>query len=163
MEEYNIRRATASDLEAVDSLLYQVLEVHHKGRPDLFCAGRKKYSDDELLIIFENPDTPVFVCERRGRVVGYAFCALERVTAGNLKPMTTLYIDDICVDAAERGGHIGSRLFSHVREFARSEGCYNITLHVWECNPGARSFYEAMGMKPQYTSMELICDDGGQK
>jgi hypothetical protein len=53
-----IRRATYDDLEAVNSLLRQVLKVHHDGRPDLFRAEGKKYTDSELLAIFSNPDTP---------------------------------------------------------------------------------------------------------
>lgn len=57
-----------------------------------------------------------------------------------------------------RGRHIGKALFEYAKAFAREKGCHNITLHVWECNPGARAFYEAMGLKPQYTSMELILE-----
>ena len=69
---------------------------------------------------------------------------------------TTLYIDDICVDEKARGKHIGKALFEYVKAFAKEKGCYNITLHVWECNPGAVAFYKALGMKPQFTSMEMV-------
>jgi hypothetical protein len=44
-----IRRALPYDLEAINKLLIQVLTVHHNGRPDLFKAGTKKYTDEELL------------------------------------------------------------------------------------------------------------------
>lgn len=151
-----IRRAVKDDLEAVNSLLRQVLKVHHDGRPDLFRAEGKKYTDAELLEIFSNPDTPVFVYEEDGKVLGYAFCALQHQESGSLMPLSTLYIDDICVDEKARGKHIGSKLFEYVKEFARDKGCHNITLHVWECNPGAAAFYQALGMIPQYTSMELV-------
>lgn len=152
-----IRLAQPKDLEAVNSLLRQVLKVHHQGRPDLFRAEGKKYTDDELLAIFANPDTPVFVYEDNGIVLGYVFCALQRQCSGSLEPISTLYVDDLCVDASARGRHIGKALFDHVKAYAIDQKCHNITLHVWECNPGAAAFYEAMGMKPQYTSMELIC------
>ena len=152
-----IRLAQPKDLEAVNSLLRQVLKVHHQGRPDLFRAEGKKYTDDQLLAIFANPDTPVFVYEDNGTVLGYAFCALQRQCSGSLEPVSTLYVDDLCVDASARGRHIGKALFDHVKAYAIDQKCHNITLHVWECNPGASAFYEAMGMKPQYTSMELIC------
>lgn len=152
-----IRLAEQKDLDAVNSLLRQVLKVHHDGRPDLFRAEGKKYTDDELLSIFANPDTPVFVYEEDGKVLGYAFCALQRQCSGSLEPLSTLYVDDLCVDAYARGRHIGKALFEHVKTFAIGLGCHNITLHVWECNPGAMAFYESLGMKPQYTSMELIC------
>ena len=152
-----IRRAEANDLEAINKLLQQVLTVHHRGRPDLFKETGKKYTDAELLGIFENPDTPVFVYDKDGAVLGYAFCALQHLNSGALMPITTLYLDDLCVLESARGLHIGTALFEYVKAFAKEKGCHNITLHVWEGNPGAKAFYEAQGMAPQYTSMELLC------
>ena len=92
-------------------------------------------------------------------MLGYAFCAFQRQEADNLMPITTLYVDDICVDPTARGQGVGRALFDFVKAFAQEHGCHNITLHVWECNPGAKAFYEALGMVPQYTSMELICKE----
>lgn len=158
MQEYIIRPAEPKDLEAVNTLLGQVLAVHHASRPDLFRPVGKKYTDDELLSIFENPDTPVFVYEREGAVLGYAFCAIQHLGSGALMPLTTLYLDDLCVLESARGLHIGTALFEYVKAFAKEKGCHNITLHVWEGNPGAKAFYEALGMQPQYTSMELLCE-----
>ncbi len=152
-----IRKAGPQDLPTVNRLLQQVLTVHHNGRPDLFNEVGKKYTDEELLAIFEQPSTPVFIYESDGSVLGYAFCALQRQGSGSLRELTTLYVDDICVDEKARGRHVGTALFEHVKQFAREAGCHNITLHVWECNPVARAFYESLGMSPQYTSMELLC------
>ena len=154
-----IRRAEPSDLEAVNKLLQQVLSVHHDGRPDLFRETGKKYTDEELLAIFAGPDTPVFVYEHDGTVLGYAFCVLQHSGSGSLRHLATLYIDDLCVDEKARGRHIGRALFEHVKAFAKEKGCYNITLHVWECNPGAKAFYESLGLAPQFTSMEMIVGD----
>ena len=153
---YTIRKAEPRDLNAVNRLLRQVLAVHHDGRPDLFREMGKKYSDEQLLALFADPETPVFVYDMDGSVLGYAFCALQHSANGSLRPLTTLYVDDLCVDEKARAQHIGTSLFAYVKDFAKEKGCYNITLHVWECNPGARSFYEALGMQPQYTSMELL-------
>lgn len=158
MAETVIRKAGAQDLPAVNELLRQVLKVHHEGRPDLFRAEGKKYTDEQLLAIFADPVTPVFVYDAGGVVLGYAFCALQHQDSGSLQPLTTLYVDDICVDAAVRGRGVGKALFEYVKAFATENGCHNITLHVWACNPGARAFYEALGLRPQYTSMELVCD-----
>lgn len=153
-----IRKAVPGDIQTVNRLLEQVLAVHHKGRPDLFKAEGKKYTDHELLEIFANPCTPVFVFEDEGQVLGYAFCSHQSQESGSLMPIRTLYVDDICVDESARGKHVGKALFQYVRDYARSEGFYNITLHVWECNPAAKAFYQSMGMSAQYTSMELITE-----
>ena len=84
-----IRKAEERDLEAVNGLLRQVLAVHHRGRPDLFRESGKKYTDEELLAIFENPQTPVFVYERGGEVLGYVFCAVQHQGSGSLQELTT--------------------------------------------------------------------------
>jgi GNAT superfamily N-acetyltransferase len=57
-----------------------------------------------------------------------------------------------------RGAGIGKALFRKAIDWGREKGCHNLTLHVWEANPGAQAFYEALGLKPQYTSMEMILD-----
>ena len=153
----NIRRATPGDLTAVNKLLLQVLTVHHNGRPDLFKAGTKKYTDEELLAIFADDTRPVFVAEENGEVTGYAFCVFQRQVDNNiLTDVKTLYIDDLCVDESKRGVHVGSTLYRYVLGFARECGCYNLTLNVWSCNESALRFYQRMGLTPQKIGMEQI-------
>ena len=153
-----IRRAEARDLAAVNALLRQVLTVHANGRPDIFIPDTKKYADDELLALFKDDIRPVFVFDdEKDGVIGHAFCVIEETkNANNLRDMTTLYIDDICVDEAHRRLGVATALFEHVKAYAQSLGCYHITLNVWEMNPAARRFYERMGMKPLKTVMEAV-------
>lgn len=152
-----IRFAEKEDIDGINSLLYQVLEVHHKGRPDLFYGGVKKYTDEEILGILEDPRTPVFVAVEDGRILGYAFCMFTEVKGSHiLKDVKTLYLDDLCVDEACRGKHVGKTLYQHVLSFAKENGCYNVTLNVWSCNKSAMGFYEKMGLVPQKTVLEQI-------
>lgn len=152
-----IRRACEKDLDGVDQLLSQVLEVHAAGRPDLFRSGTRKYTDTELLGIFADDARPVFVAVEGDEVLGHAFCEIEDLRASNSRqPMLSLYIDDICVGSDHRRQHVGTALYQHVIDFARELGCYNVTLNVWSCNPGAQRFYESMGMKPLKTCLEQI-------
>lgn len=154
----NIRRAEERDIDGINSLLRQVLEVHHEGRPDLFKTGAKKYSDAELVKILGDDDTPVFVAaDESGNILGYAFCVMICHTGDNiLTDIKTLYIDDLCVDENVRGQHIGQSLYEYVLDFARNSGCYNVTLNVWYCNENARKFYEKCGLVPQKIGMEKI-------
>lgn len=151
-----IRRAEKKDLEAVNNLLRQVLNVHADIRPDIFVEGTKKYTDDELLAIFANDETPVFVYEDENSLVcGHAFCIKQEIKdIPNMRDARELYIDDICVDEKCRGKHIATALYEYVRDFAKSEHFDRITLNVWEGNNGARAFYENMGMRPRKTYME---------
>lgn len=152
-----IRRAAAVDVDKVIKLLHEVLDIHYDIRPDLYNKNATKYSRDELLKMFECDRLPVFVYDDGGDIKGYAFCELKDCSGSTgLKPILSLYIDDLCVDRSCRGQRIGKALFEYVKEFAHSKGCYNITLCVWEGNDPARAFYDAMGMSVQKTVMETV-------
>lgn len=153
-----IRRAEERDMERIDELLGQVCMVHHKGRPDLFQAGQRKYTDDELRTLIHDDTRPILVAaDKADRVLGYAFCIYRQELASHvLTDIKTLYIDDLCVDEACRGQHIGTVLYEAVLQLARNTGCYNVTLNVWACNESAMAFYERCGLKPQKVGMETI-------
>lgn len=153
-----IRNAEKKDLPRIMDLLHQVNDVHAEGRPDLFVKGHTKYSEEELIGIISNPDTPVFVyTDATDNLLGYCFCIVQDHTAElHLAPIKTLYIDDLCVHSECRGHHVGSKLYDYVKEFAKSCGFYNITLNVWSENPGAISFYQRIGLKPYKIGMEEI-------
>lgn len=153
-----IRRAREKDIPGLNRLLGQVLKVHHDGRPDLFKDNTKKYTDEELLTILADDSKPVFVgVDDEEQVMGYAFCVFQQHLSDNiLTDIRTLYIDDLCVDETLRGQHIGRQLYEYVLDFARQQGCYNVTLNVWACNESARKFYEKCGLMPQKYGMETI-------
>lgn len=154
---YTVRRAEARDIPAILNLLLQVDMVHHRGRPDLFKGPATKYSPGELEAILADEETPVFVCaDEENRVLGHGFCVLQHSGGQLMEEHTTLYIDDICVDEAARGRGVGRALYEHILGYARSARCYNVTLNVWSCNPGAMAFYEKLGLVPYRVGMEKI-------
>ena len=149
-----IRTANTSDLKRIIELLHQVNMVHHVIRPDLFKPYTTKYNEQELEGLLSDESKPIFVYDD-GEVRGYAFCQISEVKNDQLlQDVKTLYIDDICVDENARGKHVGKALYEYVRDYARSIGCYHITLNVWEGNDAAWSFYRNMGMQVQKTTME---------
>lgn len=153
----NIRRAEAGDIPELNRLLHQVLMVHHNGRPDLFKPDCTKYTDEELAGLLADEKRPVFAAFDGEAMLGYAFCVLEIYENDNIHTdRKTLYIDDICIDEQSRGKHVGTALYEHCISYAREIGCYNVTLNVWSCNPGAEAFYKAMGMRAYKTGMETI-------
>lgn len=151
-----IRRASNKDIPRIIALLHQVNMVHHVIRPDLFKPHTTKYNEQELEAMFKDDSKPVFVYDD-GEVQGYAFCQVTEVKDNLLLvDNKSMYIDDICVDEKARGKHVGKALYEYVRDYARSIGCHNITLNVWEGNDSAISFYKNMGMQVQKTTMEII-------
>ncbi len=152
-----IRLANEKDINQINNLLYQVHKVHSDARPDLFKAGGKKYTDEELKDIINDKEKPIFVYETYEKIEGYAFCILiNHYNENSLCDYKSLYIDDLCVDKNCRGQGIGYSLYQHVLEYAKSIGCYNITLNVWEGNDSAMRFYRNIGLKIQKIGMEKI-------
>lgn len=153
-----IRRAKESDIAALLRLLSQVLELHAAIRPDIFVPGSTKYTAAELSEKLQNDRTPVFVAvDENDRVLGYAFCELrEPPFANTMRYRKSFFIDDLCVDEACRGRHIGEALFRFALEEAKRLDCADVTLNVWEGNDGAMRFYQKMGMKPKETQMEYL-------
>ena len=151
-----IRKASKKDIQRIIELLHQVNMVHHVLRPDLFKPHTTKYNEEELEAMLNNDSKPIFVYDE-GMVLGYAFCQITEVKDHQLlEDIKTLYIDDICVDEEARGKHVGKALYEYVRDYAKTIGCNNITLNVWEGNEPALCFYRNMGMQVQKTTMEII-------
>lgn len=151
-----IRRADIKDADKINELLFQVAKIHANGRPDIFKTATKKYSDQELIEIINNDDSPIFVAtDEKDFCLGYAFCVFQKTKDSILlQDRKTLYIDDICVDENSRGRHIGKSLYDFVENFAKENGFDNITLNVWSFNESAYKFYEKCGMTPLKTTME---------
>ena len=139
------------------SVLVLVNDVHAGLRPVIFVNGLTKYDEAGLTDILHDPQTPVFVAiDADGGIAGYCFCIIEDHSAYvNLRPIKTLYIDDLCGEEMRRGSHVGRMLFEYVTRYAKEEGFYNVTLNVWSGNDGALKFYEAMGMRVMKTTMEV--------
>lgn len=152
-----IRRAILKDIPKINDLLRQVNYVHYEKRKDIFKMGNK-YTDKELEALIQNDQRPIFVLtNNQDEVLGYVFCIIEQHLNNQLlTDIKTLYIDDFCVDEICRGQHLGTQLYDYVKEYAKSIGCYNITLNVWSLNESAKKFYEHLGLIPQKIKMEDI-------
>ena len=151
-----VRRAERKDTPRIQQLLWQVEQVHHRIRPDLFRDGGSKYTDAQLADILADDARPVLAAvDENDRLLGYAFCKFEEYRDDNImQDRRTLYLDDLCVDETLRGRHIGRALFEAVRDYARAHGCRDLTLNVWTGNDAARRFYESCGFRPRKVCMD---------
>lgn len=150
-----IRRAETKDVNRVIALLSQVLETHAQIRPDLFIPGTTKYTPEELEAIFANDATPVYVAvDEKDEAIAHLFTQLEDIDCNNMYPVKKMYLDDLCVDKAHRGKHIGTDFMRFAVDEAKRLGCGDLVLNVWEGNDDARRIYETLGWTPRKTQLE---------
>ena len=157
----NIRKAEAKDADQIMALLSDILELHARIRPDIFIPGTTKYTEEELLTIISNDETPVYIAVNDDdEMMGYVFCIIQDPPfITNMVQFKTLFIDDFGVVEKFRGQHIATEMFEFVKEEAKRRGCYDVTLNVWEGNDNARKFYDSMGMKVKETQLEYVLDE----
>ena len=151
-----IRRATSAHIPGLLRLLYQVGEVHHQIRPDIFRPGAVKYTEKDLEALLLDENRPIFVAVEADAVLGYCFCVIEDCRGTTvLTDRVEIYIDDLCVEESCRGQGIAKALYEHTCAWAKDLGCAFVTLNVWCGNDGAMKFYEKMGLTPRKIFMEV--------
>lgn len=156
----NIRFAHTTDIPGIIALLQQVGEVHHTIRPDLFRGGAQKYDEAALLELLQDPVRPIFVAVEGENVLGHCFCKREEIREHPIfHDRKELHIEDLCVDDACRGQHIGSALYAYVLDYAKSIGCNYVNLNVWSGNDSAMRFYESRGLRPRKICMEVSLEE----
>ena len=155
-----IRFAATQDVPGILSLLRQVGQVHHEGRPDIFRAGAQKYGASQVLGMLDKAASPIFVAVEDSKVLGYGFCQIKKFEQDPvIADHTELYIDDLCVDESTRGKGVGKAIYQEICRYAKMRGCSAITLNVWRCNESAMAFYEKLGLKPQKIGMEMLLSE----
>ncbi|MCR4593509.1 MAG: GNAT family N-acetyltransferase [Clostridiales bacterium] len=153
-----IRKAEEKDIRRILELLSQILELHAKIRPDIFISGTTKYSAEDIHeIISDENRLSLVAADDNDRLIGYALCIIkDQPVSATMVSFKSLFIDDLCVDSAFRGQHVGTALFECAKQKAKELGCYELTLNVWEGNEDAKKFYEKMKMTAKETQLELI-------
>ena len=153
-----IRKANTSDYKGIERLLVEVNNLHQKLRPDIFVENAVKYNENQFDEMISNDSTPVFVAvDGNGNIMGHMFCEMRDFSKLHVfKDFKSLFIDDLCVEKCARGQGVGKALYEFAIGYARENGCYDVTLNVWEGNNSARAFYEKMGMFVKETQMKYI-------
>lgn len=152
----HIRPAVPEDCPRIRPLQKEIADLHHQGRPDLFKAEPRYFTQEAFDARLQDPNHRVLIAETaQGQVVGYAFAwIIAHRNHSTYVDFDTFYIDDICVLASHRRQGIAKALFARCKEIALSLGCRNMDLGVWVFNREAIAFYESCGMKPRILRME---------
>ena len=104
----------------------------------------------------ENKD--ILVAERDGIICGFACVAYIDLPESPYRYARHFYhVGEFGVDTAFHRQGVATELVTFMKQDAKEKGFNQIELDVWEFNPEARAFYEAVGFEciRRYMEMKL--------
>jgi GNAT superfamily N-acetyltransferase len=119
--------------EFVD-LVHALADYEHLERPSA-DAVRRLHAD----AFGASPRYQAFLGLLDGVAVGYA---ITLQTYSSFLALPTQYLEDLFVLEHARGHGVGGRLFDHVLDLARQNGCGRMEWQVLDWNTLARDFYQ---------------------
>ena len=87
----------------------------------------------------DKPKFQAFIGKIGNKCVSYV---IYFFTYSSFLGLPTLYLEDIFVLEEYRRQRVGKRMFDHLKEIAKFEGCYRIEFTVLKWNKSAQKFYE---------------------
>lgn len=150
MEHITIRPASGQDAGTVFGFVKDLAEHHNAA--DMVTASAEDFQKmlDASFPVFE----ALIAEDENGQAVG---CALFFERFSTWKG-PTIHIEDLMVDPAQRGKHIGEKLMDAVVDTARRRGITRIELDVEGDNEGAIRFYQRKGFDTTWYAAKLYLD-----
>jgi GNAT superfamily N-acetyltransferase len=154
MAAFTLRPTSPSDIATLHRLLldfatYEKLQDRFKiTEAALHNALFGAKPTHESLLVDVGPTTVGFV--------------LWYFTFGTFSGRYSLFVEDIYIGPAHRGGGIGMALFRHMARIAIERGCLDMEWNVLDWNTPAIEFYRRIGAKPiegwipQYVSGDAL-------
>ncbi len=138
MKSVTVRAAKATDVQVIVNMLHRLAD--DLGDSDIFSSNR------EIILRYgfgKNAMFDVVIAETAGGAVGFALYFAHFSTT---KGMPGVYVQDLWVDPATRGGKIGQKLLTAVASSAvNTWGAAYMKLSVHTANIGAERFYARLG------------------
>jgi ribosomal protein S18 acetylase RimI-like enzyme len=153
-DDLTVRPAAATDMPAVARLAARLVRQHHAWDPQRFLCmepvepGYERWLTHEL----DDEDAVIFVAERAGRVIGYAYGRLEERDWNALLDAHG-GLHDVLVDEAARGAGVGAALVEAVCARLRALGAPRVVLMSAAPNVAAQRLFARLGFRSTMVEM----------
>jgi GNAT superfamily N-acetyltransferase len=137
MTSHTLRRAEPADIDAIVALIGELAEFEQ-------LAHLVEVTPDKLAphLFGERPAAECVVGEIGGEVVAFA---LFFTNFSTFLARPGLYLEDLYVRPAHRGGGLGKALIEYLGRLAAERGCGRFEWSVLDWNANAIAFYEKLG------------------
>ena len=149
-----IRSATLADLESAAKLGAAIVRLHHATNPKRFFMldniehGYAAWLAEEM----KRPEAVVLIAELAGRVVGYAYGAIEDRDWGILVDRHGAF-HDLCVDDSVRHQGVGRALAQTMLQRLEQLGAPRILLRAMVQNEPVQRLASSLGFLPTMVEM----------
>jgi GNAT superfamily N-acetyltransferase len=152
-----IRRAEPRDVAALGELGAALMRTHYAFDRDRFIPpgdgteaseGYSQFLGSQL----DEDGVLVLVAERRDRIVGYAYAAIEPLSWKELRDECGFVHDLLVADEARRSG-VGEALLDRAIEWLREQGMPRVVLWTSPHNESARRLFERRDFRPTMIEM----------
>jgi GNAT superfamily N-acetyltransferase len=144
-----IRLARPSDLAVLGRLGALLVRTHHAFDQARFMAPGPGVEEGYAWFLrsqLEEDDVVIYVAERAGEVIGYAYAGLEPQSWKELREPAG-FIHDVVVDPGARGQGVATRLVEAAAAWLEAQGAPRVMLWTAEKNPTAQRLFERAGFR----------------
>jgi len=136
-----LRDAVATDVPTLSHFV-RALAAYEK----LLEQAVATEADLHRFLFTEPRRAEALLAERDGAAVGFAIWYYAFST---FEGRPTLYVEDVFVDPAARGGGIGRAIFADLARRALDQGCARMEWSVLDWNAPSIAFYRSLGAVPR--------------
>ena len=147
MANLDVTHAIRKDMAALNQLMYQLHEEHHKAVPHFFKAADDIMRDKNIQTYFDEPDGLVFCVKEGQNVIGLVTGHFSELVSTISKPIFMGSIDELYVLPNYRGRGIGKALVERIEREYRDYGVKHMYVEVWAFNETAQELYTHSGFQ----------------
>jgi GNAT superfamily N-acetyltransferase len=150
-----IRKAEPRDLPALGHLAAMLVRTHYAFDKERFLApvdGIENGYASFLGRALQSPDDCVFVADDDGKIIGYAYAALEPLSWKELRGPAG-FVHDLAVDESSRRKGVGTQLMKAAMDWLRDHGAPRVILGTAALNQAAHALFHRLGFRDTMIEM----------
>lgn len=148
---FRTRAAGPEDFPAINYLIEQIDWLHIEWYPEYFQpqGGHSARPDSFLQRFVSSPDGEILLALDQAGLIGLAIVQIEQnFSLPLLRRAPRVLIDNLIVDAQQRGRGVGKTLLRACQDWAEERSIFEVQLNVYDANHEARAFYQRQGFEP---------------